>query len=68
MTHQNDLLDQKNGKNKQIDLEIEFDHFIDIIKNFMAIRNLNMIDELCQNHCDTIPFNSFKCPLDYWLK
>ena len=37
-------------------------------KNFMAIRNLNMIDELCQNHCDTIPFNSFKCPLDYWLK
>ena len=42
MTHQNDLLDQKNGKNKQIDLEIEFDHFIDIIKNFMAIR-LNQI-------------------------
>ena len=36
-------------------------------KNFSAIRNLSIIDELCQEYHDTIPLNSFKCPLDYLL-
>ena len=36
-------------------------------KNFSAIRGLNIIDDLCREYCDTIPFNTFKCPLDYLL-
>ena len=33
-------------------------------KNFAAIRNLNIINDLCQQYHDTVTLSNFKCPLD----